>query len=225
MGEKQLGAPEDSFTTIAVVGSGVASAKPDQAELRLGVSTKASTAGEALTKNAESVNQVREKIKSMGVSEAEIETARFVLRPSYSRMEERLEGLMIDHMLRITVIDLDRVSEIIDKAVEVGANRIEMIAFTFKRDTLEALTKMARQRAVTDAKAKAETIADSLGVRIVSISNVTEDVYPYTKGGPQPGALAASTSVILPTEREIGVTVRVTFITEKTSPTAYHWAS
>ena len=216
MGEKQPGVPEDRFTTITVVGSGVASAKPDQAELRLGVSTKAATAGEALTKNAESMNQVREKIKSMGVSEAEIETARLVLRPSYSRMEERLEGLMIDHILRITVIDIDRIGEIIDKAVEVGANRIEMIAFTFKRDTLEALTKLARQRAVADAKAKAETIADSLGVRIVSISNAAEDVYPYPKGGPQPGALAASTSVIPPTEREIGVTVRVTFITEKT---------
>jgi len=207
---------EDKSTAITVMGLGLASAKPDQAELRLGVSTKAATAGEALTKNAESVNQIREKIKSMDVSEAEIETARFVLRPSYSRMEQRLEGLMIDHILRITVIDVNRVGEIIDKAVEAGANRIEMIAFTFKRDTLEALTKLARQRAVADAKAKAETIADSLGVRIVSISNATEDVYPYTKGGPPPGALATSMSVIPPTEREIGVTVRVTFITEKT---------
>jgi hypothetical protein len=206
---------EDKSTAITVMGLGVASAKPDQAELRLGVSTKAATASEALTKNAESVNQIREKIKSLGVSETEIETARFFLRPSYSRMEERLEGFMIDHILGIIVPDLDRVGEIIDKAVEAGANRVDMIMFTFRKDTVEELKKQARRNALTDVKARAETIAESLGVKIVGITVAVEDAYPYMEDVRMRGLAATGTPITPPTEREMGVAVRVTFKTEQ----------
>jgi len=205
------------FTTIVVTGLGSASAKPDQAELRLGVSTKGATATEALTKNAESMGRIMEKIKAMEMVE-EIETSRFSLRPDYSRMVEKLEGLIVDHVFRVTTTDLDKVGEIIDKAVETGANKVEMINYTFKRDTLEELSKRARQKAMSDAKAKAETIADSLGVEIVGISNAIEDTYPYTKGAPPPLASGVSPMIAPPTEKEIVVQIKVTFVTKSRNP-------
>jgi len=64
------------FATIVVTGVGSASAKPDQAEVRLGVSAKAATATEALTKNTELMSRVVEKVKAVGMTEEEIETSR-----------------------------------------------------------------------------------------------------------------------------------------------------
>lgn len=201
--------------TIVVTGLGRASAKPDKAELRLGVSTQAATATEALTKNAESMNRVIETLKIMGILEKDIETSRFTLRPKYEPRREKLVGLEAVHILRVTTTNLDRVGEIIDKTVEAGANRIDVAIFTFKKEKLNELKKLARQRAVMDAKDKAETIANALGVKIVGIASAVEDVYPRApRPGPEEAALVASMRVMPPTEVEIRVIVRVTFIIE-----------
>lgn len=215
MRENELyGAQGKQLRTIIVTGLGNASAKPDKAELRLGVSTQATKAMEALTKNAESMNRVIETLKNMGIPERDIETLHFTLRPKYEPRREKLVGLEAIHILRVTTTNLDRVGEIIDKAVEAGVNRVDVAIFTFKREKLEELKKLARQRAVMDAKDKAETIANALGVKTVGIASAVEEVYPYERRGPERAALTAQMLVMPPTEVEIRVTVKVTFIIE-----------
>lgn len=201
--------------TIVVAGLGRAAARPNLAGLRLGVATQATTAAEALAQNAESMGRVIEAMKAMGIPEEDIETARFSLYPRYSR--ETLIGFEAAHILELTTTDLDRVGRLIDGAVGVGANRVETVYFAFTEGRIEELSSLARQRAVEDARAKAEAIASSLGVRIVGIASAVEEAYrPYREEwyGAPPVPTPPPTPIVPPTEVEVTVMIKVTFIIE-----------
>ena len=212
-----LGGQEAQLRTIAVTGVGRASAKPNQAQLRVGARSQETTATEALAKNAESMNMVIEALKGMGIPEKDIETAYFSVYPRYSTYGETIIGFEATHMLSVTTTNLDKVGEIIDKAIGAGANSVEGIYFTFTEDKLQELNEQARQRAVEDAKAKAETTAASLGVKIIGVASADETgyyptprYYEYAFVAPIP----APTPIMPPTEVEVTVTIQVTYIIE-----------
>ena len=205
--------------TIAVSGIGRASAKPNLAELRLGAMTQETTATEALAENAESMNKVIGALIAMGIPEEDIETSYFNIYPRYSTYGETLVGFEVTHMLRVTTTDLDGVGEIIDGAVEAGANRVEGVYFTFTEDKLQELRELARRGAVEDAKAKAGTIAASLEVKIIGVAGADETGYypsPYYYPYYDVAVIAPRppTPVMPPTEVEVTVMIRVIFIIE-----------
>lgn len=196
--------------TIVVAGLGRAAGKPNQAELSLGATTEASTASEAVAKNAEIMNNVIDSLKVV-ISEKDIETASFSLYPRYSN--GILTGFEVTHMLRVTTADIERVGQLIDKAVEAGANRVQGVYFTFARDKLEELNTLARQRAVEDAKAKADIIASSLGVKIIGVAGALEQT--VTRGWEYaPAPAPRGVEIMPPTELEVSVMVEVTYIIE-----------
>jgi len=203
-----------SLKTIVVTGLGEVAAKPSLAELRLGASTQAPTATEALANNAEVMNRVIEALKSMNIPAEDIETSRFNLRPRYSSYGGTLIGFEVTHLLRVTTTDMDGVGRIIDEAVDAGANKIEMICFTIAKDELEDLNTLARQRAVEDARAKAGIIADSLGVKIVGVAGAVEEAYTPYRGYEYLDVAVAATPIMPPTELQITVAVKVTFMIE-----------
>jgi len=205
--------------TIAVTGLGRASAKPNKVEMMLGAKTQGATATESLGKNAESMNKVIGALKGMGIPEKDIETAYFSVYPRYSTYGEAIIGFEATHMLSVTTTSLDKVGEIIDKAIGAGANSVEGIYFTFTEDKLKELNEQARQRAVEGAKAKAETTAASLGVKIIGVASADETgyypspyYYEYTFAYPAP--TPAAPQIMPPTEVEVTVTIRVTYIIE-----------
>ena len=206
--------------TISVAGLGRASAKPNQIELRLGVETQETNATDALEKNAELMDRLIGALKGMGILEEDIETSRFSIHPRYTTYGNKLIGFEVNHMLRVVTTNLDQVGQLIDRAVEAGANRVEGVYFTFTKDILQGLTELARQWAVEDARSRAETIADSLGVEIIGVASADETSYypsSYYEGisfavtAPAP---APPTPIMPPTEVEVTVMIRVVFMIE-----------
>jgi len=203
--------------TIVVAGLGIAVGKPNQAVLSLGATTEASTASEAVAKNGEIMNEVIDALKAV-IPEKDIETASFSLYPRYSYDgRETIVGFEATHMLKVTTADMEKVGQFIDKAVDAGANRVEGVYFTFTQDKLAELNTLARQRAVDDARAKAETVADSLGVKIVGVASAIEGTYyqyPYRYEYAIPAPTPTPMPIMPPTELEISVMVEVTFMIE-----------
>ncbi|HEX5708896.1 MAG TPA: SIMPL domain-containing protein, partial [Pyrinomonadaceae bacterium] len=72
----------------------------------------------------------------------------------------------------VTTGDLARVGAIIDAASRAGANNIDGLAFTLRRD--RPARSQAINEAVRDALAKAGDIASALGGRVVRIVEVQE---------------------------------------------------
>jgi len=214
---------ESKLRTIVVTGMGQALAQPDRAVLVLGVSTLATTASDALNTNSTSMNRVMDVIKQTGIKETDIETSMFTLRPRYTHprdggLEERLlVGFEILHLVRV-LTERNEVSKVLDKAVEAGVNRITPISFTFQKERLHELRIEARQNAVSDARAKADIIATSLGVNIVGVASAIEDAYPRpprrTYGEGMALRARVGTPISPPHEATVQVSLRVTYIIE-----------
>jgi uncharacterized protein YggE len=214
---------KSKLRTIVVTGIGQASAQPNRAASVLGVSTMAATASDALNNNSKSMNRVMDAIKQTGIKETDIETSIFTLHPRYTHQrggeteDRRLIGFQNIHLIRV-LTERNEVSNVVDKAVEAGANQIINISFAFKKENLQELRIEARQNAVSDARAKADIIATSLGVNIIGVASAIEDAYPRAPKGLHGVSMSLRSSVgspiSPPSEATEQVSLRVTYIIE-----------
>jgi uncharacterized protein YggE len=203
--------------TISVAGSGKVVVVPDLGTVRLGVVVERNTAKAAREAAAEAMTKVVAAIKKLGIDDKDIATANVSLSPVYdypNNQSPRIRGYQLQNMVTVTVRDLDKLSSVLDDGVQAGATSVDGISFDVAdRAASEA---KAREAAVADAKAKADTLANGLGVKIVGVASVSEQtstpVYyaPYAAGAAM-GDKAAETPV-LPGTTDVVITVQVTFL-------------
>ena len=118
------------------------------------------------------------KIKSFGVDPKDIATISYNVDPITSNAKEgetpAITGYHVSNIVQIKIRNLDNVGKILDAAIAAGANSLNSLYFTV--DDPSAYQKAARQQAVSDAMAKAKTLADAAGVKLGSIISISENV-------------------------------------------------
>ncbi len=161
---------------LTVSGEGEASATPDQAQLSAGVVSEAKTAAGALAENSRQMNAVFAALKRMGIPDKAIQTAGFSVSPQYppynSKEPRHIIGYQVSNSVSVKVDDLSRLGPALDALVAAGANQVNSISFSI-RDS-HALQAKAREAAVKDAMAKAETYAHAAGVTLGPIASISE---------------------------------------------------
>ncbi len=209
----QAAAPTASERSITVVGIGKVTGKPDIARVTVGIETQASSLQKAVDENKVKMNSLLDTLKQLGLADKDIRTS------NYSVYTERVSSptasaevsadQMIYHVTNqvdVTVRDVNRIGEVLDKAVAAGANNIYGVTFSVE-DTAK-LEADARAKAVADAKLRAEELAQLNGLQLGEVLTVSEVVggsaYPMYRdavglgggGTPvQPGELEMSMSV------------------------------
>ena len=147
---------------------GLSSAQPDLATISLGVSSRAATAAEAMTQNAEAQNKVIEALKAEGIEARDIQTSGLNLSPmlDYSKDGEapRVTGYAAQNNVTVRVRDIAGLGAVLDKLVASGANEIGGINFT--REDMTEAEDAARSAAVQDARRRAEIMAEAAGMRL-----------------------------------------------------------
>ena len=168
--------------TISIEGQGKVTAKPDIAQISLGVTTDADKVKVAQTQNSEKMNAIIDAIKAMGVDAKDIQTENYNLNPKYDWTNniQKLTGYTVSQNVSVKVRDLDKVGDIISKAGELGSNQVGGINFVI--DDPKALEAQARDKAIDDARLKAKTLADKLGLTVVRVVSFSE----YSIGVPTP---------------------------------------
>lgn len=170
---------------ITVAGTGEVMAVPDIGNFTFAVRAEGEDAVSAQDKSAESMNSILGYLKEQGVADEDIKTTDYNLSPNY-RYEERvcmansycppgervIDGYQVSQSVSVKVRETDRAGEFIGGVGERGATNISSLFFTTDDD--EALKAEARKLAIEDAKAKAEKLAEDLGVKIIRISNFSE---------------------------------------------------
>lgn len=161
---------------IRATGRATVTVPPDQASVDVGVVTEAPEAKDAARRNAEKIDAVLKSIRKALGPDAKFETVSYSLNPLYHYPEPRREpvltGYSATNMVRIQELALDKVGEVIDLATSSGANSVSNIAFGLRDEG--AITARALREAAVDAKAKADALADALGVQVLGIVSVTE---------------------------------------------------
>ena len=163
--------------TITVTGKGEIMVAPDVAYVHLGVQTRASTAREAQSKNAETFAAIEKVLfEQYKLNKNDVKTTLFQVDPEYSydekQGERKILGYNATHMIQVTYRDLDQLGTFIDHLSAAGANRVDYVQFgTEKMETYEL---QAIEKAMANAKIKAETIAKASGKQLKEVLAVAE---------------------------------------------------
>lgn len=157
---------ENRENILAVYGEGKVSIKPDIAYINIGVETLDADAKKAQDTNRDTMNKVLTKLKSMGIEEKDIKTINYRVDQDidYSNGKRKLLGYRVYNIARVTVRDMEKVGEILNAAYNEGANNIDGISFDVA-DRSEVY-RQALEKAIDDAKSKAEVMAKQAGVKI-----------------------------------------------------------
>ncbi|MFE8695487.1 SIMPL domain-containing protein [Cytobacillus sp. FJAT-53684] len=154
------------LNVISVYGEGKVSVLPDTAEVTLGVSTEEMEVTDAQNNNAMVITKVKEGLSKIGVQEEQIQTVDYSIFPQYDFVDGKqvFRGYKVQHLLRVSIKNIENSGLVIDTAVNNGANIISGIQFT-SSDT-ERFQHQALSLAVINAYQKADTIARTLGVHL-----------------------------------------------------------
>ena len=204
--------------TITVTGVGRVSIRPDIADLRLGVTITEATVDAARAASAKSLDGVLAKMKALGVAERDLRTSIVSVQPQYDYSRDaappRLVGYTFTNLVAATLREIEKVGDAIDGALGAGATNIDQINFRVADQS--GAEAAAREAAVADARARAETLAGAAGVVISGVGAIVEGGGPPIPFPPSFERMAlAAKDAGTPIEagmNEVTATVTITYL-------------
>ena len=205
--------------TITVSGIGTASGEPDVAFIELGVEMSNADLATAYAEAAETMQQVIAALADYGIDRDDIRTSSVngypqdVYNPETGMPGDRT--YRVSNIVRITVRNVADVEPVINEAVNAGANSI--YNFNFGILDTETLEEEARLEAVSNARSRAEQLADALGVTVGRPVVISESygqsnpVLPYERGLGGGGFDMASSMPVASGLLDVTVQILVTF--------------
>ncbi len=211
---------------ILVSGQGKVDIAPDMAVLSLSVTREAKTARGALDANSSAMSKVISAMKKEGIASRDLQTSGFSIYPRYSRPAPKssgeqvppgIIGYTVRNSLRVYVRDISIAGSVLDRSVTLGVNEGGSIQFT-NADPSSAI-KQARIKAVQQALAKANTLAEAAGVktgRLLELSEPSVSPRPVAMSMERMSLVSAAKSVPIATgENSYTVRVNATFAIEQ----------
>jgi hypothetical protein len=163
---------------LTVQGASEIRVPSDLATVRLGIVGQATTADAAQSQVNQVASEMLEALEEAGIDERDVQTARLVLSPVYSRQAPgggeppEIVAYRASNTVSVRVEDLELVGEVIDAGLGAGANTLDGVTFGIE-DDLPA-REAALTEAITEARRKAATMAEALGVELGRVLSVDE---------------------------------------------------
>ncbi len=181
---------------INVTGKGEVIAVPDTGSFSFSVVANAKVVADAQGIASTKTNAIIAALKALGIAEADIKTTSYNSNPTYEYSssvcpgsanigapiycppgKQTLTGYEVSQTISVKIRKTSDSGTILAKVGELGATNISGLDFVI--DDIAAVQAQARDKAIADAKAKAQVLAKSLGVSLSHIVN-------FEEGGNQP---------------------------------------
>lgn len=162
---------------IVVSGTGTASAEPDLALINLGVQALSPSVGEALNTANTSLENILGALADHNVDEADTQTRYFNINTQYDYSSDgapTVTGYQVTNELSVKVRDIESLGELITDVVEAGGNPVRVNGINFAIEDTAALEDDALAKAIEDAKARAERMAELSGVELGDLVSVSQ---------------------------------------------------
>lgn len=201
--------------TVSVSATGHASAEPDQAVISTGVIAEGETARAALTANSALMAKLIDGLKATGIAAKDIKTTSFNVSPRYQNYKDgrpaTISGYQVHNQVRVLVRALDKLGQVMDTAVTLGAN--QMGGIEFQVSNAETLKDEARRQAIANALRRAKLFTASAGAEVGEVLSIAEEmasppVRPVVMGR---AAMAADLVPIEHGSQDLEVRVNVTW--------------
>jgi uncharacterized protein YggE len=203
----------DNSRYITVTGVGTSTVTADAVRFFASVSVVAKSNKEALGSASKSATAVRGALRDNGIATKDIKTSSLTVYPEYNYTQDRgqeLLGYRATQSFTVVIRKADKAGAVIDAAVTAGGDAIQLNGISPFLLNGAAATEKAREAAVADARARANSYAKYLGAslgRVISLTEVNAPVYNFPILAK--GAAAEDATQIDPGETEVTVTVTV----------------
>ena len=213
---------------ISVTGTATTSVDPDLLVITFGVETQEKSAKDALVGNSESMTEIVNTLRSLGVSEDDISTSRISIYPIYDsyrdsvteKYTQELVGYRVTNTITVETEQLNKAADIIDGGVSSGANRVDNVSFTLSPEKQLEVKDNLLGQAVLNAKKKAENALAPLDHKIVGVKAVTLSEFGFPPPMPvfsASGAFAEdaafkSSTPVFSSDQDITTTASVIFL-------------
>lgn len=224
-----IGAGLNATNVISVSAEASIDAKPTGGTITFTQRNDAKTAKEAEDKRNEIVAKAIAAVKAIGIAEKDINTTSISRSEKYeynnSAPCERgycpstptVVGYDAYQMVTIKVRETEKLTSVIDALRDAGVTQVDGPNLGFQDEELEALQADTRKEAIKKARAKAEILAEELGVKIVRVVSFNEGgnggYMPYMAMKAMDTGMmeAAAPSVIPVGETKISSSVTITY--------------
>jgi uncharacterized protein YggE len=197
---------------ISVTGEANLSVPPDQARIDGGVTSDAKTAREASDANNAAMGKVLQALKGAGIEEKDYQTSRLSLQPQYAPNRagpSPITGYRASTRVTVRIRDVTKVANVIDVLVGAGANDIGGINFMVSQAS--KLLDEAREKAIADARRKAEIYAKAAGVALGEPLSISEEGAPTPVFRGKMASTMAAGAPVAQGEETLSVSVNVSW--------------
>jgi len=203
---------------IWVSGRGEVTITPDIAILRLGVEVQAISVAIAQSQATGAMNEVMAALTDNGVAEKDIQTQYFSIRQvtkwDRDKEESIVVGYRVTNKVTAKIREIDKAGSIIDAVAAAGGDFTRIDSIDFSVDDPSAYYEEAREKAMADAKAKAEQLAELADGRLGKATYISESSQappPIYRQDIYEEAIPTAETPISPGEMEISLTVQVAY--------------
>lgn len=176
--------------TIAVSGMAEQEVAPDMAYVDVGINVRADDAETARTQEAQIASQIRRALLGLAITDNDLQNTSYYLYQEYKVDRNGVRAAdkyVLDSSIKVTVKDLDKLSQVIDNVVEAGATNISNITYALskqniiQRQLLATAVENARDKAAVVANAGSRTLGNMLSADINSFDGGTIVAYGANK--------------------------------------------
>lgn len=176
--------------TIAVSGMAEQEVAPDMAYIDVGINVRADDAETARTQEAQIASQIRRALLGLAITDNDLQNTSYYLYQEYKVDRNGVrtaDKYVLDSSIKVTVKDLDKLSQVIDNVVKAGATNISNITYALstqniiQRQLLATAVENARDKAVVVASAGSRTLGNMLSADINSFDGGTIVAYGANK--------------------------------------------
>jgi uncharacterized protein len=171
--------------TISVSGKGEVVVQPDIVTISFGVSAENLEVAKAQTESATKMNNIVDFLEKNGVAKKDIKTTNYSIYPRYDYTQSKvypyggkqiLVAYVVSQNVEVKIREISKAGTLLSGVGEYGVTDIS--GLTFGVDKIDEVSNEARDLAIKDARAEAEVLAKSLGVKLVRIVSFSENSYP-----------------------------------------------
>jgi hypothetical protein len=218
--------PLDSGTdnVIHASGTGNVIGTPDRAQVTFSVQTENPDVKIAQQDNAVRMANVINALVAIGIPRDALKTTGYNIYPMYedyskSVIDQKIRTYQVTNTLTVTLHDVNRTGDVIDVAVANGINQASSIQFLLSDEQSQVLRTEALKKAVSRARADADTVAGALGTSIIGVqsadisggySPVLFENYQYAGGDAM--MKSATPTPIQPGDITVSAQVSITYL-------------
>jgi uncharacterized protein len=220
---------KDVPSSISVNGDGDVKVAPNLGQFSFSVTAKGKTAQAAQASSSALMNDILAFLKNQGIEDKDVKTSDYTLSPKFTYEastslctgwncpppKEIPDGFEVSQIVTVKVHDVSKAGVLLAGVGEKGATGIGSLVFVLEDD--KAAKTDARDKAVADAKEKAQKIAEQFGMKLGRMTGYYEN---QTYDEPAAGGmgygmdLAKSEAAPVPTptgEQKVTASVSVTY--------------